>query len=556
MEETRPALDIAIILAAALAGGVVARRLGSPVILGYLIGGIAIGPYGLRAVQDVEMVEAMASVGVVLLMFALGLQFSLRELRQMGRVATLGGALQVGATAALGTGVGLLLGWEARESIFLGFIMAMSSTMVLLKTLMERGELDSPHGRVMLGLLIFQDLSVVPLMVFLPSLGQPGLGEAMAWASLKAVALLAGSLLLGARLVPWALGRVATLGSRELFLLSVVALSLGIAFGTGAAGLGMALGAFLAGLLVSESDFAYQALADVVPMRDVFAILFFVSIGMLVDPAFVWEHASTLTALGLAIVVGKFAICALVTRLFGYSFKTSLFVGAGMIQVGEFSLVLARVGLDRGAISQDLYSLTMASAIVTILLTPLALGSASWAYYRIVTWQPSLLARGADPAPREARLSQHTIICGYGRVGQLLAEVLERRGFPYLAIDLDPRSIAELRERKTPCIYGDASNLEVLAQAELGRARVLIIAFDDPIAAELTLRNARRLNPRLDVVARAHRDADVESIRRLGASEVVRPEFEASLEMLRHTLHRYGLTAQEVQYILSTLRQQ
>ncbi len=556
MEEARPVLDIGIILAAALAGGIVARRLGSSVILGYLIGGITIGPFGLRAVRDTETVEILAEVGVILLMFTLGLQFSLRELRRMGKIATLGGALQVTATAALGTAVGWLLGWGGQQALFLGFIIAMSSTMILLKTLMERGELDSVHGRVMLGILIFQDLSVVPLMAILPSLGQPDLLSVLGWASLKAATLLAVTFVLGIRLVPWALARVAGLGSRELFMLTVVALSLGIAFATRSAGLGMALGAFLAGLLISESDFAHQALADVIPLRDTFAILFFVSIGMLVDPAFVWQHLPTLAALVLAIVAGKFIVCAGVTRLFGYSFKTALFVGAGMVQIGEFSLVLARVGLDRGAISEELYSLTLASAIATIMLTPAAMTAASKAYYHISQWRPSLMARGVETALMDGQPSNHVVICGYGRVGRLLAQVLESRRLPYLAVDLDPRGLAELRDRRIPYIYGDSSNMEVLARAGLSRAKVLVIAFDDPIAASLTLRNARRLAPRLDVVARVHRDDDAEEIRRLGASEVVRPEFEASLEILRHTLHRYGLTAGEIQYLISSLRQQ
>lgn len=558
MDPLGSVIDIAIILAAALAGGLGARRLGTSVILGYLIGGIAIGPYGLKLVGDVGSVETLANVGVVLLMFALGVQFSFRELRQTGRVAFLGGAGQVLATAALGAGVGWLLGWGAREAVFWGFLISLSSTMILLKALMERGELGSVHGRVAIGLLIFQDLSVVPLMAILPSLGEPGLAGSLGWASLKAVAMLAGSVVLGVRVVPWVLGRVAAAGSRELFLLAIITLSLGTAYATHIAGLSLALGAFLAGMLVSESDFAHQALADVVPLRDTFAILFFVSMGMLVDPRFVWDNLALLIVLGLTIVVGKFIICGGVARLFGYGWKTALLVGAGMIQVGEFSLVLARVGLEKGAISQNLYSLTLASAIVTILLTPLSLGAVSALYYRLSQWRPlaAWLAGPADGPSEEAGLINHVVICGYGRVGRLLGQVLERRGFPYLVIDLDPRAISFLRERRAPCIYGDASNPEVLARAGLGRARVLVIALDDPLAAELILRNARRINPRLDVVARLGREGDAELFRGLGASELVHPEFEASLEVIRHTLHRYGMSSQEIQHLISSLRQE
>jgi len=562
LEELGLIADLVIILIAALVGGMIARRLKLPVILGYLVGGIAVGPYGLRLVSDVGQIETLATIGVVLLLFTLGIEFSLKTLRQMGKVAILGGMAQLLATVALGLVVGLLLRWPLHEAIFFGFLIALSSTMIVLKILMERGELDTAHGRVMIGILLVQDLAIVPMMVILPALGQPeaGLLSALGIAALKAVLFLGAMVVLGFWVLPWIMRRVAGVRSRELFLLTVFGLGIGVAFVTYYFGLSVALGAFVAGLLISESEYAHQALADVVPLRDIFATLFFASLGMLIDPRFLVDNIGVVSAVVLAIIGGKFIICSLVPRLFGYSAKTMLFTGAGLFQIGEFSFVLAAAALGMGVISKDLYDLTLTSAVITILLTPFALSLASALYYRLGQREgiARLLASRTDPVVRSSglQLSGHVVICGHGRVGRSLVGVLERRGFSYLVIDSDPRVIDTLRAREVPCIYGDASNPEILSRTGLARARVLVITFPDPIAAELTVRNALRINPKLDVVARVHLDSEAETLRTLGVAELVRPEFEAGLEIVRHTLHRFGLSSPEIQYIVNTLREE
>ena len=383
---------------------------------------------------------------------------------------------------------------------------------------------------------------------------------ALGWAILKGVLFLGAIFVLGFWVLSWLMRRVAGEPSRELFLLTVVCLCLGAAFGAYHAGLSIALGAFLAGLLVSESEYAHQALADIRPLRDIFATLFFVSLGMFADPSFIAENPVEVAAVVAAIVLGKFAIIALITWVFGYSAKTSLFAGSGLFQIGEFSFVLAALALETDVISVDLYSLTLTAAFITILLTPFSIGLTSRLYHRIIQVKrvSRLFAARLDSEALDEgkRLSSHVVICDYGKTAKNLGQVLEHRDFSYLIIDIDPRVIDLARERGIPCIYGDASNPEILAQAKLERAKVLVITFPDPIAAEMVVGNARRINPRLDVVARVHRDEDTEVLRRLGVAEMVRPELEAGLEIIRHTLHRFGLTSQEIQYIVNTLREE
>ena len=553
-------LNMVIALAAALVGGVICRGIRLPVIIGYLAAGIAIGPYGFGVVKDTGDIQVLAEIGVVLLLFALGLEFSLSTLRRTGRVAIFGGIAQILITAALGCLMGWLLHWPVREAVFFGFLIALSSTMVVLKTIMDRGELNTTHGRIMIGILLVQALSVVPMMVILPSMGGAGasLLPALGIAALKAIGFLGGMLVLGIWVLPRLMRGIARVRSRELFLLGVVSLCLGAAFGTYYFGLSVALGAFVAGLLLSESDYAHQALAEIIPLRDIFATVFFVSLGMLVDLSFIGDNIGVVIGVVAAIIIGKFLISSIIVRLFGYSAKTNILVGAGLFQIGEFSFVLAGVGLEAGVISSYIYSLTLTSALVTMLLTPFALSLASFAYHRLS--QRGAFARLAtrridSDFEKEGQPSNHAVICGHGRVGGSLTKVLELRKLPYLVIDIDPRVLDSLRARGIPCIYGDASNPEILSRAGLERARVMVITFDDPMATDLAVRNARRIAPKLDVVARVHRDFDAEALKGLGVAELVRPEFETGLEIIRHTLHRFGVSSLEIQYIINSLRE-
>ena len=562
MTELSLLADMAIVLAAALIGGLIVRRLRLPIIVGYLLVGVAIGPYGLHLVHNVGDVKTLATIGVVLLMFTLGIEFSLNTVRQIGKVATLGGAAQIVATTGLGFGIGWLLDWSPKESLLFGFFIAMSSTIIVLKTLMDRGELGSPHGRVMIGILLVQDLSVVIIMLILPALGGEAevFTRAWAWDLVKAIIFIVGIFVVGFWLLPRFMRSVMERRSRELFLLAVVCLGLGAAFGAYYVGLSVALGAFLAGLLVSESEYSHQARADIGPLRDIFAILFFASLGMLADPNFIVAHPAEVVTAVAAIVVGKFIIVSLIVWAFGYSGKTTLLAGGGLFQMGEFSFVIAAVALEMGIISNHLYSLTVAVAGITMLLTPFGMGLVSGVYHRVIQGKrvAGLFATYVDPDTGGERkhLSGHVVICGYGQTAQNLARILDRRNFTYLVIEIDHRNLDPARAKGIPCIYGDAANPEILARADLERAKVMVVTFPDPIAAKLAAANARKINPRLDIVARVHRDEDIEVLRDLGVAKMVRPELEAGLEIIRHTLHRFGLTTQEIQYIINTLREE
>jgi CPA2 family monovalent cation:H+ antiporter-2 len=552
-------LVLVAVLVAALVGGFIARALRLPVILGYLVGGMVVGPYGTELVKDVTQIETLAQIGVALLLFTLGMEFSLKTLKKMGRISLLGGSMQILITMGLGLVIGFALGWSLGESVLFGFFIALSSTMIVLKLLIDRGELDTAHGRVMIGILLMQDLAVVPMMALLPAFGEPDLGWAIGKAVLIAAVFLGAMFVLGLWLLPWVMRRVAAVRSRELFLLAILGFCLAVAFGTYYFGISLALGAFVAGLLISESNYAYQAIAEVVPLRDIFATLFFVSLGMLIDLGFIVDHIGAVIVVVLVIIAGKLVISSLIPWLFGYSPKTVLYTGAGLFQIGEFSFVLAAAALSAGVISREVYDLTLSSAVITILLTPLAMGGVSILYRKLSQGErfARVLANRTDPYfSREFQLANHVVICGYDRVGRNLSKILERRGFSYLVIDNDPKSIEELNSRDIPCVYGDASNPEILSRVLLNKAKVLVVTFADPIGTELAVRNALAINPKLDIVARIHSDEEISKLRDIGVAELVRPDFETSLEVIRHTLHRFGLTGTEIQYILTGLREE
>ncbi len=555
-------LAFIIVLVTALAGGFIARRLRLPILLGYLVGGIIVGPFGLGLVQEQEAIYTVANLGVVLLLFTLGLEFSVKEILRVGKVAVLGGLCQMFFTTLVIFGVGRLFGFLWREALLFGVLIAESSTAVILKVIMERAEVDSRHGRIAVSLSLVQDLAVVPVIAVLPALGSAAGGAAqllaVASALLKATLFVVVTLALGLWGLPWVLGKIAGQRSRELFMLSVVTLCLATALGTYFFGLSMAFGAFLAGLMVSQSAFARQALADIIPLRDTFSSVFFVALGMLFSLSFLAQHWPDFLKMVAIVLVVKAVIAGLVIRFLGTSFKTALLAGLSLIPIGEFSFILALAGVEAEVFSQYLQSMIITVALATMLLTPLIL-TAGTSFYRWLSQKQLLfyfLSRGVEtysPAV-ELGLAHHAVICGYGSVGSRIAAVLERHKLPYLAIDLDARVISNLRSKNVPCIYGDASNPEILRHAHLDRARVLLCTFPDFISVEPLVRNALRINPKLDIVATASRDYEAALLKGIGVSELVLPQFEGSLEIIRHALHRFGLTSIEIQYILTGLR--
>jgi len=551
--------NIAIVAGAALAAGLAARFLKQSAIIGYLLAGVVIGPHALGLIEESDEIRVLATIGVVLLLFTLGVKLSLREIMRLRNVAIWGGLFQLLVTTGLGIGVAALLGWALREAVTFGFLIAISSTMVVIGMLTYRGELESVHGRVMIGILLMQDIAAAFMMFILPALGDSGenLTTTLGLAFLKAGLFLALVLLLGAWVVPRFIRRVAGQGSRELFILSSAVLCFGGAFGAYYFGLSAALGAFAVGLLISESDFAHQVLGDMTPLRDIFSAIFFVSVGMLIDLPFMAENMTTVIVIVLTIVLGKFLICSATARLFGYTGKTIPLVGAGMIQIGEFSFVLAELGLEEGVISEHIYGLILASAMISIILTPFIYSLTTNLSTRMIQLgrlKPLMAANPQQAVDEVAKIHNHVVICGHGRVGGTVAQMLSQLEISYLVIDLDPTVISNLRAQGIPCIYGDAGNREVLSNAGLKEASLLLIAVPDPIAARLTLDHVLRINPKLDVVARVHSDFELDFLKGRGASELVQPELEASIELVRHTMCRLGLPQDKVQEFIDNWR--
>lgn len=553
-------IDLVLTLTAALIGGAAAQRLRQPAILGYLIAGAAIGATISIHARTLDEVPVLAEIGVALLMFALGIEFNLDRLRLVRDVAVFGGIAQILLTAALGAAVGLAFGFDLPAGIFFGSLIALSSTIVVLKILTDRGELGSLHGQIVVGILIVQDLSVVPMMIILPELRQVGAGLliAVAVAVAKAAVFLVVTFVLGTRVVPLILTWVAGSGSRELFLLAIVALALGTALLTQVVGLSLAFGAFIAGLVVSESEFGFQATGEVGPIRDLFATLFFVSIGTLIDVQFILANVGAILITVVVILAGKVAIGTLVPIAFRYPAPTAVATGLAIAQIGEFSFVLARVGRTSGVIDGYLYSLTLTAALVTMLVSPFVIPRTA-VVLRLLRATPALGRIFRERAARiwgepEEGFHRHVVICGYGRVGRELAEALDQRGFRYLVIDSNPKVVAQLRRAGTPYLYGNCAFAAVLEQAGLERARVLAIAVPDGVTTAQTTRLAQAMNRRLDIIVRSHSLEEMQRLRDEGAAEAVLPEFEAGLEFIRHTLRRFGVSGQEIQSVISARR--
>ena len=546
--------DLALVLLAALGGGFLAQRIGQPLIVGYILAGVIVGPFsGGPTVGNVHDIERMAELGVVLLLFSLGLEVSFSELAPVRRVALIGGVTQVLTTIALGLAIGLGLGWEWRPAVWFGAIISLSSTMVALKTIQAQGRLGTLSSRVMLGILVVQDLAVVPLMIVLPELSDPAGGLArVGVAAVRAALLLGVIVVFSTKVVPRLMAIVARWNSRELFFLSTITLAVGVGYVAWRFGLSMAIGAFVAGLVVAESDYAHQALSDVAPLRDLFGMLFFVSVGMLLDPARMWEQLGALTLVVTAIVFGKGLILAGIVRAFGYWNVIPLAVGMTLFQVGEFAFVLARVGLSSGALSAEVYNLAMNAAIVTMVLTPVVSGLVPNLYDRL--WpKKSREAFEATNIP-DAGLRDQVVICGVGRVGRSIADALLPLKLPFVVVESDDRRVQQARRAGVPIIYGDASQPVVLEAAGLARARAILItvpAFPD---VRSIVAAARVLRPDIPIIARADGVDAVRALYALGIQEVTSPEFEAAIEMTRQALMHFNVPAHDVLSVASAIR--
>jgi CPA2 family monovalent cation:H+ antiporter-2 len=562
-EDFRLIIDLVLVFAVAACGGLLAALLKQPVLLGYIIGGMVVGPSGLRLIKELIQVETLAQFGVAFLLFALGVEFSLTELRKVKAIALGGGTLQIILTiliTVLVCGVTGAWGTLPAKGVFLGSILSLSSTAVVLKCLMERNETETPHGQVMLGMLVVQDLALGLMLAVLPALHAPGevIGIAVLMALLKIGLFAAGAVVAGIWLIPPLLRLLARTESKELFLLGIVTICLGIAIFTEYLGLSIEMGAFVAGLMISEVEYADETLTIVEPLRDIFASLFFAAIGMLIDPVFLWQNLELILGLVALVFVGKFLIITPLVSLFRYPLKTSLIVGLGLAQIGEFSFVLASEGQALGLVSRRIYLLILGTTAVTLMLTPFVLRLVPFLFdfAESMPWlKPYLVDDQARDFSEDLPQKNHIVVCGYGRLGKNLVKLLQQYQLSVVVIDQSESRIQQLREAGIAYVYGNAVSLHVLETAGVSHAQGMAIALPDPASIRLCLKRSLEVCPELDTVVRATQDKNIEILYQLGAKEVVQPEFEASLEMVNHLLITVGLLPEVVQEKMQQIRQ-
>lgn len=549
--------SVLVLLTSGVLAVVACRSLELPPMVGYIATGVVLGPYALGVVAGRETIAHLGEFGVVFLMFSIGLEFSLGKLVAMRRaVFGLGGA-QVAITIGLVTLAALAAGASWQAGLALGGIVAMSSTAVVSKLLAERIELDSPHGREVMGVLLFQDLAVIPLIVVIPALGQPAeaLGAGVAAALAKAVAVLAALVFAGPAVMRGWLGVVARRKSNELFVLNVLLITLLLAFLTSAAGLSLALGAFLAGMLISETEFRFQVEEDIKPFRDVLMGLFFVTVGMMLDLAVVAAHFGAVLLLFALLVVWKLALMAALSRFFGSAAGTALRVGIALAQGGEFGFVLLALALGAQVVPQTTLQPLLAAMILSMLATPFLIGASDRIVMRLSRseWMQRSLELHRV-AVRALEVERHVVILGYGRNGQRLARLLDAEKVRYVALDLDPDRVREAAAAGDTVVFADSARRESLVAAGIARAAAVVVTFADAAAAARVLANVHALNAAVPVIVRARDERDIERLTAAGASEVVPEAFESGVMLASHTLVLVGVPLSRVMRRMSQVR--
>ncbi|MBN1451799.1 MAG: cation:proton antiporter [Anaerolineales bacterium] len=553
MHEIPLLINIVVALVVAFFGGLIARRIGLPTIIGYLLAGIAIGPFTPGFVGDAETIGQLAELGVIFLMFGVGLNFSLKDLWKVRSVALPGTLGRLAITILMGLGLSQLWGWELKSGIILGLAISVTSTVVLARGLMDNGLLNTQPGQAAIGGSVVEDLITVLVLVLMPTLANTPDGfdwQQLGLTLLKAVGFVILVLFAGTRLIPWVLLRIAHTRSRELFILVILAISLGTALSAAELfGVSLALGAFVAGVVVSESPLSHQVGADVFPFREAFAVLFFVSIGMLVNPSYILDNIVPILIVTGLIVAGTALVTVFLGFLFPWPARTTLVLAASFSQIGEFSFILGQQGMVLGLLERSQYSLILAGALLSITLNPpmfrLIHPLEKWLQRFPRVW--SLLDRHGPPPPQiEEIIDNHVVIVGYGRVGRNIVSLLGQMGIPHLVVDADAGRIEELDRQGISSLFGDAANSEVLTHAGLRRARALVVAGPDEDASALVVTTARDLAPELPIIARAITVEGTKRLAQLGAQDVIHPELEGGLEIVRHTLLQLGFPLQEI----------
>lgn len=563
-------LYLLLLLIAAFVGGSLFKAIKQPPVVGYLVAGLVLGivfgDVGTRG-----EIEFLSELGVVLLLFTLGLEFSLNRLKKVARVAIFGGILQIMSTILFGTFFIRQFGFDFYSSLFMAAAFSLSSTAVVVKLLTDRGEMDTLPGEILIAWLIIQDLAVLPMMILLPTLGKElavgnvttagllSLGQNVAFVA----AILVGLVLLGREVVPRVISKVAALNSRELLLLTVFGVAVAGGLATQLMGLSAAIGAFLAGLLIAESAHEHAVFTEIRPLRDLFALLFFTTLGLILPGGFLFTHFGQIVGIVGLIMLVKLIIVVILTLYLGYHAKTSLLVGVGLVEVGEFAFILARVGLAEKVVSLDVYSLILSVTLVSILFLPplFTLAPRLYLYARNASKKhfPPLYLRlfahlEHKDTLEELPFADHVVLCGYGRVGRYIGRALTMAKIPFIVIEYNHHKARELKEEGIPVVYGDPADVDILDFAQVDHARAVVIAIPDLHTQEMVITGSKQLNKKIQIFCRTHHEDHQKILKALGAENIIQPEFEAALSITQKILKNFGTKEGEIEGKLSRLK--
>ncbi len=554
--------DIVVLLGFSVVVVLLLQRLRLPSVLGFLVTGIIIGPFGFGLIENPEQVELLSEIGVILLMFVIGMELSIKQLASMKRTVFFGGFMQVGLSIVVTAFIFYVLGFSWTEAVFTGFLFSLSSTAIVLKILYDRNEITAPHGRMALGILIFQDLIVVPMMLFTPIMaGNSGnvINEVL-FLLLKSGLVLALTYVGAKYLVPRAMFLIAQTKSKELFLLATIALCFTVAFVTASAGLSLAFGAFLAGLIISESDYSHQATSTILPFRELFISFFFISIGMLLDLDFFMANAGMILLMVLVVFILKGGVVSLTALALKYSMRTVILSGMALFQVGEFAFILSRIGIENDLLSPQMNQYFLSVSVFTMLLTPfIFLFSGNTANFILRRLAPGA---GGYKVDREVSISEekanepedHLLIIGYGINGTNLAKAAKYADIPYLVLELNPQIVKSEKAKGEPIIYGDAMQEHMLEAVNVKKARVVVVAISDPRATKTIVSNIRHLSPSVHIVVRTRYVKEIQSLLALGADEVIPEEFETSIEIFSRVLTNFLVPIDELESLVDSVR--
>ena len=551
--------DIFVILGLSVIVIFTCHKIHLPAIVGYMFTGIIAGPHGFGLVKAVYEVEILAEVGVILLLFTIGIEVSLKNLLEMKKIVLSGGLIQVILTILFSSFIASQIGLPFGESIFIGCLVSLSSTAIVLKLLQERAEVDTTHGRTTLGILIFQDIIIVPMILLTPILSGKAVNIEVSILVLliKGFGIITIAFVSAKWIVPQLLYQIARTRNRELFLLSIIVICLAVAWLASSAGLSIALGAFLAGLIISESGYSYHTLGNILPFKDVFSSFFFVSIGMLLDVSFLFTQGGHIILIALAVLISKMVIVSIVSLFLGLSLRTSILVGIALSQMGEFSFILLKTGIEHGVLASNIYQIFLSVSVLTMATTPLIIGMG----HKIADLAKNI------PLPKSARsgpgnslelkgksIKDHIIIIGYGLIGRNVAQAARKATIPHIIIEMNPKTVKNEQVKGQPIFYGDATYPHVLKHANIKHARTIILAINDPHATRHITGIVKRLNTKVYLIARTRYTQEMKALYELGADEVIPEEFETSVEIFTRVLTRYLVPRDEIESLIAELR--